>query len=43
MKMDTFSFGFGLQSQLAADLVVDPSFTGNDEQILALKQGAHFI
>lgn len=43
MKMDTFSFGFGLQSQLAADLVVDPSFTGNDEQILALKQGTHFI
>ena len=39
LKMDTFSFGFNLQSQLAADLVIDPSFTANDEQILALKQG----
>jgi hypothetical protein len=39
IKMDTFAFGFNLQSQLAADLVIDPSFTANEEQIVALKQG----
>jgi hypothetical protein len=39
IKMDTFEFGFNLQSQLAADLVIDPSFNANEEQILALKQG----
>jgi hypothetical protein len=39
LKMDTFAFGFNLQSQLAADLVIDPSFNANEEQIVALKQG----
>lgn len=39
IKMDTFEFGFNLQSQLAADLVIDPSFNANEEQIVALKQG----
>jgi len=39
MKMDTFEFGFNLQSQLAADLIIDPSFNANEEQIVALKQG----
>lgn len=40
IKMDTFEFGFNLQSQLAADLIIDPSFNANEEQIVALKQGA---
>lgn len=39
VKMDTFEFGFNLQSQLAADLVIDPSFNANEDQIIALKQG----
>lgn len=39
IKMDTFEFGFNMQSQLAADLVIDPSFKANEEQINALKQG----
>jgi len=38
-KMDSFSFGFSLQSQLAADLVSDKNFNGNEDQILALKMG----
>lgn len=40
VKMDQFSFNFQAQSQLAADLILDPDFTANDEQIKALKQGA---
>lgn len=39
VKMDTFSFTFSMQSQLAADLISDPDFTASEEQILALKQG----
>eukprot|EP00529_Nitzschia_sp_RCC80_P016511 CAMPEP_0113496322 /NCGR_PEP_ID=MMETSP0014_2-20120614/30062_1 /TAXON_ID=2857 /ORGANISM="Nitzschia sp." /LENGTH=678 /DNA_ID=CAMNT_0000390241 /DNA_START=42 /DNA_END=2078 /DNA_ORIENTATION=- /assembly_acc=CAM_ASM_000159 len=39
IKMDQFAFTFQMQSQLAADLVLDEDFTASDEQILALKQG----
>lgn len=39
IKMDQFAFPFGMQAQLATDLIIDPSFNGNDEQILALKMG----
>ena len=39
IKMDTFSFTFSMQSQLATDLISDPDFTASEEQILALKQG----
>lgn len=39
IKMDQFAFTFSMQSQLAADLVTDPDFDGNDEQIKALKMG----
>lgn len=38
-KMDQFAFTFSMQSQLAADLISDPNFVGNDEQMTALKQG----
>jgi SAM-dependent methyltransferase len=39
VKMDQFSFTFSMQSQLAADLVMDPDFDANDEQLAALRQG----
>jgi len=39
IKMDTFAFTFEMQSQLAADLVLDPDFDANDEQIKSLKEG----
>ncbi|VEU45011.1 unnamed protein product [Pseudo-nitzschia multistriata] len=39
IKMDAFAFTFEMQSQLAADLVLDPDFDANDEQIKALKEG----
>lgn len=39
IKMDQFSFTFEMQSQLAADLILDPDFDGNDDQIIALKEG----
>ncbi|CAJ1904786.1 unnamed protein product [Cylindrotheca closterium] len=39
IKMDQFSFTFQAQSQLAADLILDPDFTANEEQMKALKQG----
>lgn len=39
IKMDQFAFNFQSQSQLAADLVLDPAFDANDEQIMAMKQG----
>jgi SAM-dependent methyltransferase len=42
IKMDQFAFTFQMQSQLAADLVLDPDFDGNDEQIAALKEGMFF-
>jgi len=39
VKMDQFAFTFSMQAQLAADLVTDPDFDANDEQIAALKMG----
>jgi hypothetical protein len=39
IKMDQFSFTFGMQAQLATDLISDPDFSGDDEQIKALKMG----
>lgn len=39
VKMDQFSFTFGMQAQLATDLITDPGFDGNDEQINAMKMG----
>mmetsp|Transcript_17907 Transcript_17907/g.41081 ORF Transcript_17907/g.41081 Transcript_17907/m.41081 type:complete len:662 (-) Transcript_17907:1373-3358(-) len=39
IKMDTFAFTFEMQSQLAADLVLDPDFDASDEQIKSLKEG----
>ena len=39
--MDTFAFTFEMQSQLAADLVLDPDFNASDEQINSLKEGTH--
>ena len=39
VKMDQFAFTFQMQSQLAADLVINPMFNGNDDQLTALKQG----
>jgi hypothetical protein len=41
VKMDQFAFTFSMQSQLAADLVLDPDFNGGEEQITALKQGTY--
>jgi len=39
IKMDQFAFAFDLQARLAADLVSDPDFTANEEQLEALKMG----
>jgi hypothetical protein len=39
IKMDQFAFTFSMQAQLAADLVGDPKFTGNEVQIANLKMG----
>lgn len=39
VKMDQFAFTFPMQSQLAADLVLDPDFDANEEQMLSLRQG----
>lgn len=39
IKMDQFAFTFNMQAQLAVDLVADPDFVGNDEQITSMKQG----
>jgi len=39
IKMDQFAFTFSMQAQLAADLVGDPDFDGNDLQINNLKMG----
>lgn len=39
IKMDQFSFTFSMQAQLAADLITNPDFNANDEQLIALKQG----
>lgn len=43
IKMDQFAFNFQSQSQLATDLVLDPDFNANDEQVKALKQGEFFL
>jgi len=37
--MDQFAFPFNLQGRLAVDLITDPDFNANDEQINALKMG----
>jgi len=39
VKMDSMTFTYPMQAQLATDLISDPGFTGSDEQILSLKQG----
>ena len=39
IKMDQFAFTFSMQAQLAADLVGDPKFTGNEIQIANMKMG----
>ena len=39
IKMDQFAFTFGMQAQLAVNLVADPDFCASDDQINALKQG----
>jgi len=39
IKMDQFAFTFQMQSQLAADLILDSDFDANEEQMLALRQG----
>jgi len=39
VKMDQFAFTFSMQAQLATDLLSDPDFTANDEQITAMKMG----
>lgn len=39
IKMDQFAFTFNMQAQLAVNLVADPDFCANEEQINALKQG----
>lgn len=43
IKMDQFSFTFSMQAQLATDLVRNKYFQGNEEQILALKQGEGIV
>ena len=43
IKMDQFSFNFQMQSQLAADLVLDPDFDANDAQLDALKRGNYHV
>jgi len=39
IKMDQFAFTFSMQAQLAANLVGDPDFSGNDVQINNMKMG----
>jgi len=39
IKMDQFAFTFSMQAQLAADLVGDPDFEGNDAQVNNMKMG----
>lgn len=43
VKMDQFMFPFSLQASLAADLISDPHFVANEEQIKALKMGLGLI
>lgn len=39
IKMDQFAFTFSMQAQLAADLLGDPDFAGNDLQVNNMKMG----
>mmetsp|Transcript_15256 Transcript_15256/g.31903 ORF Transcript_15256/g.31903 Transcript_15256/m.31903 type:complete len:541 (-) Transcript_15256:93-1715(-) len=39
IRMDQFAFTFSMQAQLAADLLGDPDFNGNDEQMKNMKMG----
>jgi SAM-dependent methyltransferase len=39
IKMDQFAFSFSMQAQLATDLITNPDFDANDDQLIALKQG----
>mmetsp|Transcript_32585 Transcript_32585/g.60243 ORF Transcript_32585/g.60243 Transcript_32585/m.60243 type:complete len:665 (-) Transcript_32585:82-2076(-) len=39
IKMDQFAFTFSMQAQLAADLLGDPDFEGNDLQVNNMKMG----
>jgi len=39
IKMDQFAFTFSMQAQLAADLLGDPDFVGNDLQVNNMKMG----
>jgi hypothetical protein len=39
IRMDQFQFPFSLQSQLAANIVADPDFVANEQQLEALKMG----
>lgn len=39
IKMDQYSFSFGMQAQLAVDLVCDPDYGGTEEELLSLRQG----
>jgi len=39
IKMDQFAFTFSMQAQLAADLMGDPGFEGNDLQVNNMKMG----
>jgi SAM-dependent methyltransferase len=44
IKMDQFAFTFQMQSQLAADLILNEDFNANDAQIIALKEGeSHMV
>ncbi len=43
IRMDQFAFTFSMQAQLAADLLGDPDFDGNDEQIKNMKMGESFF
>ena len=39
IKMDQFAFPFNLQAELACNLISEPSFVANDQQIDALRSG----
>ena len=39
IKMDQFAFTFGMQAQLAVNLIADPDFCAHNDQLNALKQG----
>ncbi|CAB9511959.1 Methyltransferase domain [Seminavis robusta] len=39
VKMDQFAFTFSMQAQLATELIINPDFNANEDQLVALKQG----